>query len=109
MIIPVCCNRDEATPPSMKIIAARTALVGCQPRLWKRAEDPEAAEQEMREDNGVEGLHGGMRRDERKQHHARGEDQGLRIGDRRMAGKVIGVPERDSPCCKASARKRNIG
>ena len=59
----------------------------------------------MREDDRVEELHRGIWRDQRKKHHARREDQGLRIGDRRMAAEMIGVPERNLAMMQGIAKE----
>jgi hypothetical protein len=39
-MMPVCCSRAEAEPPSMNIIAARIAPAGRQPRLRKSRRMP---------------------------------------------------------------------
>ena len=60
---------------------------------------------EMREDDRVKELHRGIWRNKCKKHHARREDQGLRIGDRRMAAEMIGVPKRDLAIVQSIAKE----
>src|SRR5208282_5171694 len=67
--------------------------------------DANAAGKKMCEDDSVEKLHRGVWRDQCKQEHGRGEDQGLRICNRRMAAEKIGVPKRNLTIVQSIAQE----
>ena len=71
----------------------------------REAKNANPAGKKMRKDDGVEKLHRGMWRNQCEQHHARREDQGLRIGDRRMAAEMIGVPKRNFAIVQSIAKE----
>src|ERR1700724_3978834 len=71
----------------------------------QEAQNANPSREKMREDGRVEELHRGIWRNKRKKHHARREDQGLRIGDRRMAAEMIGIPERNLTIMQSIAKE----
>src|ERR1700730_7696840 len=59
----------------------------------------------MREDSRVEELHRCIWCNKCKKHHARREDQGLRIGDRRVAAEMIRIPKRNLAIMQSIAKE----
>ena len=54
MIIPVCCSREAATPPSMKISPASTDAAGDEAAPRAERQHARAAHQQMREHEEIE-------------------------------------------------------
>src|SRR5579883_2128194 len=61
----------------------------------EKAQNAKAPGKKMGKNDCVEDLHRGSWRNERKDHHCRRKEQRLRVGCRRMAAEMIGIPKRD--------------